>query len=55
MEPTTIDMAAALGDTATVVMSQITGVLPIVLPIFGAMIAIGIGIKLFKRVTGTSS
>lgn len=47
-----IDMATALGATATEVSSQISGVLPVVLPIFGALLAIGIGLKVFKKVTG---
>ena len=51
MESTTVDMAAALGTTATGVMDQISGVLPIVLPIFGTMLAIVIGLKLFKKIT----
>lgn len=45
-------MAAALGTTATSVMDNISGVLPVVLPIFGALIAISVGLKVFRRVTG---
>lgn len=46
-----LDMATALGATATSVGGQITGVLPVVLPIFGALLAISIGLKVFKRIT----
>lgn len=46
-----VDMATALGDAASGVLQQISGVLPVVLPVFGAVLAIGIGLKIFKRIT----
>jgi len=47
-----IDMGAALSSVASDVTSQIAGVLPVVLPVFGGLVAIGIGLKVFKKVTG---
>jgi hypothetical protein len=49
-----IDMAEALGSVASGVLQQISGVLPVVLPIFGAVLAIGIGLKVFKKITAKS-
>lgn len=52
MEPTTIDLAAAFGPVVTSVTSAISDLLPVALPIFGTVLAITIGMKIFKRVTG---
>lgn len=32
--------------------SAISGVLPIALPIMGAIVVVGVGIRIFKKVTG---
>lgn len=40
--------STAVGD----IMSAIGGVLPVVLPVVGAIAVVGIGIKIFKKVTG---
>lgn len=51
-----VTIASALGTAFTSavsdIMSAITTVLPIVLPVVGAIAVIGIGIKIFKKVTG---
>lgn len=56
MLQTEVTIASALGTAFTSavsdIMSAITTVLPIVLPVVGAIAVIGIGIKIFKKVTG---
>lgn len=42
----------AIGEMATYAMSGITSLLPVVLPILGAVILIGILIKVVRRITG---
>lgn len=53
-EPNTIVTALSTAFTSAVsdVMSAIGTVLPIVLPVVGAIAVVGIGIKIFKKVTG---
>lgn len=54
MEPVTV--ASALGTAMTSVAadatSAITTILPIAAPILGAIIVIGVGIRVFKRFSG---
>lgn len=54
LEGTTV--SAALGTAFTTVasdcLSAITTILPIALPVLGALVVVGIGIKIFKKVTG---
>lgn len=49
-------IGSALGTAFTTavsdIMSAIGTVLPIVLPVLGAIAVIGVGIKIFKKVTG---
>lgn len=59
MEPEVPTMAAVVTalttgftDVATQSLSAITGILPVALPVLGAIVVVGIGIRLFKRVTG---
>lgn len=53
---TTSTIASALATSftsmATDIMDTIGTVLPIILPILGAIAVIGVGIKVFKKVTG---
>ena len=58
-EPASPDVRTQLKSSATSVatdiMGTITDVLPIVLPIMGAMLVVGIGIAVVKKVTKKSS
>lgn len=45
-------LTTAFTSVAADCISAITAVLPIALPVMGAMVVVGIGIKIFKRVTG---
>ena len=45
-------LTAALTTTATECKDAIAAVLPIALPVMGAIVVVGIGIKIFKKVTG---
>jgi hypothetical protein len=49
MTTPTIDLGAGLDDASTAVTAQVAGALPIALPLGGAILAIGIGWRLFKR------
>lgn len=53
---TTATVSSALGTAFTSVasdcMNAITTILPIALPVLGALVVVGIGIKIFKKVTG---
>lgn len=44
-------LTTGLSSTATSVMGAMGDILPIALPIMGAILAVGVGIKLFKRST----
>lgn len=48
----TTAVTTGLATTATNAMSVISSVLPYALAIVGAVIVVGIGIKIFKRVSG---
>lgn len=43
-------LTTALGTTATSIMGALGDILPIALPITGAVIAVNLGIKFFRRV-----
>lgn len=45
-------LATAFGDIADAAMGTIQAVLPVVVPILGAVVLIGIGIRVFKKVAG---
>lgn len=45
-------MTTAFSTVASDAMSMISSILPVVLPILGAIVLIGIGIKVFRKVTG---
>lgn len=49
MDPVTINIVDALSGAVTAIQEQVGGALPIALPIAGAILAAGIGWKLFKR------
>lgn len=46
---TPIDWSASFAPLGDGVMTAITSILPVVLPVIGVLIAIRIGVKLFKR------
>ena len=45
-------ITSALSTVASDAQSAIASVLPIALPIMGAVVVVGIGIRVFKKVTG---
>lgn len=47
--PPAIDWSASFAPLGEGVMTAITSILPVVLPVIGVLIAIRIGVKLFKR------
>lgn len=53
-EATTVVSAltSAFSTVASDALSAIQGILPIALPVLGAIIVVGIGIKIFKKVAG---
>lgn len=48
-DPAEIDLAGSLSGAVTAITEQVGGALPIALPIAGAILAAGIGWKIFKR------
>jgi hypothetical protein len=46
-----IDFGAAFQSTVDGILASLNGILPVALPVVGLMIAIGLGMKLFKRLT----
>lgn len=52
METITTALTTAFTDVAGDCMDAIAAVLPVALPVMGAIVVIGIGIKIFKKVTG---
>lgn len=56
MFQTEVTIASALGSAFTTavsdIMSAISTILPIVLPVLGAIAVISVGIRVFKKVTG---
>lgn len=49
MDPVTIDLGSALATAATAVTEQVGAALPVALPVAGAIIAVTVGWKIFKR------
>lgn len=45
-------LTSAFTTAVSDIMSAIGGILPVVLPVVGAIAVVGIGIKIFKKVTG---
>ena len=45
-------LSTAFQSVATDCLSAIQAILPIALPVLGALVVVGIGIKIFKKVTG---
>lgn len=45
-------LTTALGTTATDGLSAISSILPVALPVMGAIVVIKVGIRVFKLVTG---
>lgn len=45
-------MGSAFSSVASDCMSAISASLPIALPVMGALVVVGLGIKVFKKVTG---
>ena len=45
-------LTRALTTTASQCQDAIAAVLPVALPVMGAIVVVGIGIKIFKKVTG---
>lgn len=52
MEAITTALTAAITTIGTDSMDAIAEVLPAALPIFGAIVVVSIGLRVFKRVTG---
>lgn len=45
-------LTSAFSTVASDALSAVQGILPIALPVLGALIVVGVGIKIFKKVTG---
>lgn len=43
-------LKSGVGDIASDAMGAIAGVVPVALPVMGAIVVVGIGIRIFKRV-----
>lgn len=52
MEAITTALSTAITTIGTDAMDAIAKVLPAALPIFGAIVVVSIGLRVFKRVTG---
>ena len=52
MEAITTALSTAITTIGTDAMDAIAKVLPAALPIFGALVVVSIGLRVFKRVTG---
>ena len=52
MEAITTALTSAVTTIGTDAMDAVAKVLPAALPIFGAIVVVGIGLKVFKKVTG---
>lgn len=52
MEAFITSLTSAFSGLATDVMSAIGSIAPVALPVMGAIVVIGVGIKVFKKVTG---
>lgn len=49
MDPVEIDLGGSLSAAVTAITEQVGGALPIALPVAGAILAVTIGWRLFKR------
>lgn len=45
-------LATSLGNVANDALSAIGGVLPVALPVLGAIVVISVGIRIFRKVSG---
>lgn len=52
MEGITTALSSSIGTMATNCMEMIASILPVALPIVGAGVVVGFGLKMFKKVTG---
>ena len=52
MEAVTTGLTTGIASAATSMMSAIGDILPVALPVMGAIAVIGVGIKVFRKVTG---
>lgn len=55
MEAVTTALTTGISSVATESMSAIGSVIPVALPILGAIAVVTIGIKVYKKVTGTTN
>lgn len=49
MEGIVTSLTTAIGSFATSAMGAIAAIVPVVLPIMGAIVVVGIGIKVFRK------
>lgn len=52
MEAVTSALTSGISSIATDAMTAVGSVIPVALPIMGAVVVVGIGIKVFKKVAG---
>lgn len=52
MEGITTALTTGITTIGTDAMSAVAAVVPVALPIFGAIVVVSIGLKVFKKVTG---
>lgn len=52
MQDVVTGLTTGISNAATDMMSAIGDILPVALPVMGAIAVIGVGIKVFKKVTG---
>ena len=52
MEALTTSLVSGLTTTATDMLGAVGSIVPVALPVMGGIAVVGIGIKLFKKVTG---
>lgn len=52
METLTTALTTGFGTVATDMMSAVGAIIPIALPVMGGIAVVGLGIKIFKKVTG---
>lgn len=55
METVTSGLTTGIANAATDMMGAIGDILPVALPVMAAIAVIGVGIKVFRKVTGRSS
>lgn len=52
MDAVTTALVSGVSDIATSGMGAIGSVIPVALPIMGAIVVVGIGLRVFRKVTG---